>query len=248
MTETQWIEFQKLRQSYKRYIDELSRSLPQLGRLISQLLEERSVLTYPVETPIVYNQALEQVNKDSQIKLILVADNPGQREQSAEYRRYLVGPSGKLADSFFRKHSDLGINFHQQVLILNKTPIHTPRTGELRDLERLGGHEITLALEQSQREMACLAYQFHALFAPETDLWIIGYSEMGRGKLFEAFTETLQTAYAENSRSNKSIYLYRHFSMNQFSIDFNKQHLASESTRETLQRIGYQYRKRILGW
>ncbi|AEJ18300.1 hypothetical protein [Gracilinema caldarium] len=267
MTEFQWTEFQNLRQSYKSYVDELIRTLPQLPTLLSELIGGRSGPSYPLETPVVYNHALDDIQRENTIKVILVADNPGRREQTAAERRYLVGPSGKLAEGFFRQHPELGIDFRQHVLILNKTPIHTPRTVELRDLAHLGGYEIAEAIRNSQVTMASFIYQCHRIFAPEAELWIIGYSEMGRRKLFEAFTEALRQAYlsenadcngieratstpayAENSISRQRVYLYRHFSMNQFAIDFSKQQKPGESTQKTLHRIGSQYRMRILGW
>ncbi len=251
MTEFQWTEFQNLRHTYKSYVDELSRALPQLPELLSELIGGRSGPSYPLETPVVYNRALDTVQQTSTIKIILVADNPGRREQTAVERRYLVGPSGKLAEGFFRQHPELGIDFRQHVLILNKTPIHTPRTVELRDLARLGGSEIAEGIRSSQVNMARFIYRCHEIFAGEAELWIIGYSEMGRGKLFESFTEALRQAYlteAENSISRQRVYLYRHFSMNQFAIDFSQQRSAGESTAETLHRIGSHYRQRILGW
>lgn len=262
MTESQWAQFQELRESYKSQVDELSRALPQLPRLLTDLIGGRAGPSYPLETPVVYNSALDDVRKESTIKLILVADNPGRREQSAAERRYLVGPSGKLADNFFKQHPELGIDFRQHVLILNKTPIHTPRTIELWDLAWLGGDNLAEAIRNSQTYMARLIYRCHQIFSPEAELWIIGYSEMGRGKLFEAFTEEIRTLYAgqapanraappaltENSISRQKVYLYRHFSMNQFSVDYSKQKKPEDSIQETLHRIGSQYRKRILGW
>ncbi|HON14566.1 MAG TPA: hypothetical protein PLB48_07170 [Treponema sp.] len=274
MTETQWTQFNMLKESYKRYVDALSRALPQLPRLLTDLIGGRAGPSYPLETPVVYNSALDDVQKESTIKLILVADNPGRREQSAAERRYLVGPSGKLADNFFKQHPELNIDFRQHVLILNKTPIHTPRTIDLRDLARLGGDNLAEAIRNSQIYMARLIYRCHQIFAREAELWIIGYSEMGRGKLFEAFTEEIRALYSsqapanlaapptlaapadiaapptftENSISRQKVYLYRHFSMNQFSVDFSKQKKPEDSTQETLHRIGSQYRKRILGW
>ncbi|MCA1949230.1 MAG: hypothetical protein LDL24_01550 [Treponema sp.] len=264
MTESQWIRFQKVRHDYKTYIDELSSALPDLSAVLSQLVAARSGPAYPIETPVVYNHALDDIGPDKQIKIILVADNPGRREQSAAERRYLVGPSGKLADGFFRQYPELGIDFRKHVLILNKSPIHTPRTGELRDLARLGGPNIEQAIKESQYAMARFIHQFHEIFADEAKLWIIGYSELGKGKLFEPFTNALLNAYSVNNTGaspagaarqiekpsllKNSIYLYRHFSMNQFSADFKKQRQAGESAEETLHRIGIQYRAKIFGW
>ena len=36
---------------------------------------------YPVETPIVYNHSLDEVQEADHIKLIIISDNPGKNEQ-----------------------------------------------------------------------------------------------------------------------------------------------------------------------
>ena len=184
---------------------------------------------------------------ESEIKLILVADNPGRREQAAENRRYLVGPSGKIAQKFFCDNPVLGIDFLKNVIILNKTPIHSPRTIELKELCRLetGSGKLSKALEESQNIMASLLLDFQtALGCP---VWITGYSEMRKGGIFEAYTERLKTIYAENIDLFKQVYIYRHFSMNQFTIDLKQQAVPGETIIKSLNRIGIQYRKKILG-
>jgi hypothetical protein len=79
-----------------------------------------------VETPVVYNRALDDVGPKSRPRCILIADNPGKNGQKAENQRYLVGQSGRLAEGFFRR--ELGRDFRAEVLIINKTPVHTPKT------------------------------------------------------------------------------------------------------------------------
>lgn len=78
-------------------------------------------------------------------------------------------------------------------------------------------------------------------------MWIIGYSEMKKGGVFEVYTKTLQSLCAANPRFKDSIFLFRHFSMNQFTIDLKQQRRPGEATEETLRRIGAAYRERILG-
>jgi hypothetical protein len=210
-----------------------------------------------VETPIVYNGALDDVSAGSEIRLILVADNPGRREQAAANRRYLVGPSGKIAGRFFRDNPCLGIDFHENVIILNKTPIHTPRTADLRELCRLGGDALAKALSESQRIMARLLLDFHQALSP-VRVWIIGYSEMKKNGIFAAYTETLGELYRPPAGISaaagpaaalwEQIYIYRHFSMNQFTIDLRRQASSGESLEASLARIGAAYRQRVLGW
>jgi hypothetical protein len=252
-----WNKFVKIRDSYRRSVEELIRSLPQLGSAQQTLISNRgsgSGAAYIVETPIVYNNALDDVSAGDDIRLILAADNPGRREQAAENRRYLVGPSGKIAEKFFRDNPGLGIDFRKNAIILNKTPIHTPRTAELRELCRLGGAKLEAALAGSQQTMARLLLDFHqALADGGTDktqpfqVWIIGYSEMKKGGIFESYTETLKELYQAHPLRDQ-IYLYRHFSMNQFTMDLRQKSVPEESLAQNLARAGAAYRRRILGW
>ncbi len=252
MNDKHWGCFSDLRNAYKQYIEKLSIELPDLGCFQQELINTRPDGGYKVETPLVYNRALEDITPDHDIKLIIVADNPGRREQEAKNRRYLTGPSGKLADAFFKAHPELGIDFKQAVLILNKTPIHTPRTLELKELVKLGGRRIADALVSSQKEMANLAYLFHkelSLEGQALPLWIVGYSELGASGLFRPYAEALSAYYKEASGNLRdSIGLFRHFSMNQFLVDYRKQALRGEKTDSTLFRIGSAYRKKYFGW
>jgi hypothetical protein len=244
-----WNKFVAARERYRAAVEELRRGLPKLRSIQQQLADSREGPAYTVETPVVYNGALDDVTGGDEIGLILVADNPGRREQAAENRRYLVGPSGKIAEKFFRENPSLGIDFRKNAIILNKTPVHTPRTAELRELCRLGGPALAKALAESQRTMARLLPEFHRALAP-VPVWITGYSEMKRGGVFEAYTETLR----ELCRSSTDrpplwdqLFFYRHFSMNQFTIDLRQRALPGETLAESLERIGAAYRRRILG-
>jgi hypothetical protein len=244
MKKTAWQGFCEARTRFKVLTDTLRKELPELGSYQQKLVDARGGPAYTVETPVVYNEALEDIEPSSNIKLILVADNPGRREQAAENRRYLVGPSGKIAERFFREQLD--IDFRKNVIILNKTPIHTPRTVELKELCRSGGTELVAALETSQRSMAEILWEFHRALSP-LPVWIIGYSEMKKGGIFETYTETLREIYAkQNSRRREELFFYRHFSMNQFTIDLSQQRRDGEETDEALKRIGAVYRERIL--
>ena len=243
-----WEQFVTAREHYLREIKRLRRSLPELKAVQQRLVDSRSP-SYPVQTPIVYNSALDDVGPQSEIRLILVADNPGRREQAPENRRYLVGPSGKIAEKFFRDNPALGIDFRENVIILNKTPVHTARTAELRELCRLGGARLETALAGSQRFMARLLLEFHRALARGSGktppVWITGYGEMGRGGIFAAYTEELKTIYGK-TKLKDIVFLYRHFSMNQFTIDLKRQAIPGEPLTHTLHRIGTAYRQRFL--
>jgi hypothetical protein len=260
MNRSAWTKFVKARDHYRAELEELRRGLPGLRRAQQELVDRKARSggggTYTVETAVVFNGALDDVNSGDDIRLIMVADNPGRREQAAENRRYLVGPSGKIAERFFRENPTLGIDFRGNTIILNKTPIHTPRTADLRDLCRAAG--LDGALAESQRTMARLLLEFHQALASGAGgppVWIIGYSEMKRGGIFEAYTETLKELYRpEPSRRpggaalGERLLVYRHFSMNQFTIDLRQQAAPGESPSASLERIGTAYRRRILGW
>jgi hypothetical protein len=248
VNDTAWSQFEKARIRYRGEIKKMLRKMPQLQALQQKLVDSRSP-SYIIETPVVYNEALDDVLRESEIRLILVADNPGRREQAAENRRYLIGPSGKIAEKFFRDNPALGIDFRKNVIILNKTPIHTPRTVELRELCRLGGESLKTALDNSQRFMAGLLFDFHKALVSGNKktlpVWITGYSEMKKGGVFEAYTEELKAIYGDNVLMN-SVFLYRHFSMNQFTIDLKQRAIPGESLTKTLKRIGTAYRERFL--
>jgi hypothetical protein len=247
MNRAAWNQFTKVRNHYRSEIEKLILALPKLKTIQQKMINSRSP-SYTVETPIVYNSALDDVQPDSDIRLILVADNPGRREQMAENRRYLVGPSGKIAEKFFRDNPSLNIDFRANVIILNKSPIHTPRTAELKELRKLGGAALETALDNSQRLMARLLLEFHQALTRESGeapVWICGYSEMKKNGIFETYTNELKTLYG-GAALEESVFLYRHFSMNQFTIDLKQQSAKGETLVTTLNRIGKAYREKFL--
>jgi hypothetical protein len=252
MTPAAFAAFSAFRADYRAYCAALAEALPGLGAAQQRLVDERAGGAFPVETPVVYNGALDDVGPDAEVRIVLVADNPGRREQAAANRRYLVGPSGKIADGWFRAHPELGVDFRRGVVILNKTPIHTPRTAELRELAASGGPEIAAAIAASQLKMveliAACRRALAAGGAPVPALWIIGYSEMGPRGLFAPFSAALTAAYAADPAGRAGVRLFRHFSMNQFSVDVAKRRLDGEALDAALERIGTDYRRRVLGW
>jgi hypothetical protein len=249
LNQSAWNKFVKARERFRIYTDELSRSLPKLKNMQQELADARAKKSsYVVQTPVVYNSALDDVSVDDELKLIIVADNPGRREQVSENRRYLVGPSGKIAKKFFNDNPILEIDFVKNIIILNKTPIHSPRTVELKELCRMDTgsrrSSVSSALDESQKIMASLLLEFH--LALDCPVWIIGYCEMRKGGIFETYTEKLIELYADKKEIYKNIFLYRHFSMNQFTIDLKQQTQRGENVKKSLERIGTAYRKRIL--
>lgn len=237
-----WNKFLKLKKKFKRIVNELSESMPQLRNVQQKFADSRAEASYIVETPVVFNTALDDITIDDDIKLILTADNPGKREQAADNKRYLVGPSGKIARKFFIDNPSLGIDFLKNVIILNKTPIHSPRTVELRAILN---DDYKIYFEKSQTDMAILLLEFQD--ALECPVWITGYSEMRKNGLFEVYTDKLKKLYMERNHQYKNTFVFRHFSMNQFTIDLKQQSLENETAAKTLKRIGSAYRKKIFG-
>ena len=103
MTKQAWDGFSAARSGFRRLACSLADKVQGLARLQQALIDSRQDGGYPVETPAVYNAALDDVRRESLIRLILVADNPGRCEQAAENRRYLTTPAGKLTEKFFRE-------------------------------------------------------------------------------------------------------------------------------------------------
>jgi len=251
MTKSQSTSFDALRMEFSSYVEALNRRSPWLKDLQEELRESLGYQDYAVETPIVYNKALDEIGPGDQPCFIIVADNPGKSEQKAANQRYLVGQSGKLAKGWFDK--ELKLDFYKACIIINKTPIHTPKTAELGRLRRLAqarsknlGQELDLLLDESQRFMAGLAFRLHKVL--DSVVWISGYGELGPGKLFSTWAQETKKLYADaDPRLCQRVWLFRHFSMNQFAIEYQKS-TPSDGPMARLEAVGAANRKRILGW
>jgi hypothetical protein len=101
--------------------------------------------------------------------------------------------------------------------------------------------------------MASLLADFYA--ALRVPVWICGYSEMRRRGVFERYTAALRELVLTGKLDRDSVFLYRHFSMNQFTIDLRQKSIpcasvsgaSAQGPAETLRRIGGGYREKILG-
>lgn len=203
---------------------------------------------YPVETPVVYNHSLDSICKEDRINLILAGDNPGKEEQKHSLQRYLTGQSGKVADSFFKKHPELNTDFRKNVIILNKSVLHTAKTMELKYLLKSDSADgrIKSFFDKSQKWLAEHTAELQKQL--NCGLWIVGYGQMNGKGLFAPYTESISKIYGNCKAKNGHIMLYQHFSMNCFLNDFNKNKLPSLSTAENLREIGLAHRKKILGF
>jgi hypothetical protein len=253
-----------IRNEFKKLVETWSDEHSYLFQLQERLRRSLGYNDYRVETPIVYNRSLDEIGPDSTIKIIMVADNPGKNEQLAENNRYLVGQSGKLAEGWFER--ELGIDFRSEAAILNKTPIHSPKTAELAELVRTAGirrERLESLLVGSQAAMADLAWRLflalwktdeprglHPDIGRETQcvLWISGLGELKDGGLFEPYRDELARRLARAPEQVlASVWAFNHFSMNQFSIELKRKARRGESLVETLARVGAENRKRVFG-
>jgi len=224
MKSSEWKKFEGARDHFKL---EVKRLKELYGTELKKIQQK-----FASKNPIVYNTALEEVKKDAEIKLILVADNPGNKEQKKGC--YLVGPAGTRARNFFNTPSpytkNLGIyNFDENVIVLNKTPIYTPFTDNLSELS------IFEILEESQKKMARILFEFHeALNVP---VWIVGLGQMKKGGIFETYTKSLKELYYNKKDMCKQIYFYRHFSYGWFIKDLEEKFKRNAESLEDIWEI-----------
>lgn len=252
MTQEQWKAFNSFRTQFRTQCEIWSEATQMDGWLVAlqkEAAEDDENPSYPIETPIVYNQTLDEFTEHDTIKIILVGDNPGKDEQLAVNRRYLVGQAGKLGAGFFRKNPELGIDFRKHTLILNKTPIHSAKTKQLSIIRKKGGERFAKLFDDTQRWMARETALLHMNLG--CDLWLVGYGELRKTGLFALYAEELSKQYHESAnpyRGMNAVRLYQHFSMNRFSIDLAQNYLKKMSLEDNLKALGFAHRMEILGW
>ena len=260
MTDNQWKIFCDFKNDLKKMITKWQELFPNLKDLQKQAAIIAKTPDYPFETPIVYNLALEEISKNDEIKLIVIGDNPGKDEQLAKNNKYLVGQAGKIAEGFFKRNESLGIDFRKNVIILNKTPIHSAKTSQLKTIARLGGEKISEFIKESQIWMAKRTAQLHIemnnqiLQENQTELWLVGYSELKEKGLFLNYRDELKKYYSvdDKSKSNwQKVFVFQHFSMNRFTIDLKnyieKKIDNCKIDREILHELGQIHRTEIFG-
>ncbi|HPE36172.1 MAG TPA: hypothetical protein PK625_03420, partial [Spirochaetales bacterium] len=79
-----WKRFTKARDGFRNQVDAWLARAPGLAKAQTELARALGEDDYSVQTPIVYNRALDDLSPDSSVKWIIVADNPGKREQEAD--------------------------------------------------------------------------------------------------------------------------------------------------------------------
>lgn len=231
MTIFQCEYFNNFCNSFKNKVTEWNNQAKSLIVVQNKAKDFFNNVDYELQTPIVYNTALDEITQNDEIKLIVIGDNPGKDEQLTKNQKYLVGQAGKLGNSFFKNHDELGINFRKNVIILNKTPIHSAKTNHLKKFASFGGKEIEDLIKETQIWMAQETAKLHQNLLKVSEnkdfpqLWLVGYSELKEKGIFTDYKNELKKQYqtseeAKNAWNN--VFVYQHFSMNRFSIDLKE--------------------------
>lgn len=264
MTKQQWEVFSEFKNEFKAQCKKWAKFSSELIPLqISS--SKKDTPEYPIETPVVYNTALDALTQDSDIRLIVIGDNPGKNEQLLKNCRYLVGQAGKIGEGFFRKNPELKIDFHQNVIILNKTPVHSAKTKHLVTIENALVSQNSPAqtlIKDSQEWMAKKTAALHQnliIAADENsyipELWLVGYTELKKNGIFIPYRDELKNAYTKSTDQKTTtqitawnkVYVYQHFSMNCFNKDL-KTHQSKNPTiplKQTLESLGQIHKEEI---
>ncbi len=263
MTDSQWKAFCDFKKIFIEKIDEWNKRCPQLQVLQEAAAKAANTPSYSFETPIVYNRDLDRFTRDDDIKLIVIGDNPGKDEQLLKNNKYLVGQAGKIADGFFKRNPELGVDFRKNVIILNKTPVHSAKTNQLKHIIKNGGVQVAALIQESQLWMAEQTAKLHSALcsgasgggvAPE--LWLVGYAELKGKGIFIPYRDKLKESYGvctagtdlagangtagtdllvSGAYAWSKVYVFQHFSMNRFTIDLGK--LTEEHSWDSLSLI-----------
>ena len=225
MDTTQFAALEAFRDEYKKKCEEWSALAPQLIPLQKEAAAADTP-PYPIETPVVYNTALDAITQDDDIKIIVIGDNPGKDEQRAVNQKYLVGQAGKIAQGFFARHPSLGVDFRKNAIILNKTPVHSAKTKHLKFIAAQNAAARDLIL-QSQLWLAQKTAELAAGVGAQ--IWLVGYAELKPKGIFAPYRDKLKeaaltckpkTAAAPESQTVwDALFVFQHFSMNRFLID-----------------------------
>lgn len=193
MTKIEWQSFLQFRTEFSQKVKEWQK-FSDLLLPLQKMASKKDTPPYPIETAVVYNTALDEIQENDEIKIIVIGDNPGKNEQLSVNQKYLVGQAGKIATSFFQKNSSLDIDFRKNVIILNKTPIHTAKTSHLKAVFQNGDDKIKSLLCETQKWMAENTQKLHSSFL-NAELWLVGYGELKKNGIFSVYKDALKNAY-----------------------------------------------------
>ncbi|MCQ2590191.1 MAG: hypothetical protein MJ179_07185 [Treponema sp.] len=227
MTDAQWNAFETFKKEFWQKVQEWTIKGSCLPPLQQKSACDCGVPFYNIENPVVYNTALDKIKKEDDIRLIVIGDNPGKSEQLNANKAYLVGQAGKIAEGYFRRNPELGVDFRKNAIILNKTPVHSAKTNNLKQMTKEGGKAVADLLEETQIWMAqktasLLCDLINAAESEEQkpELWLVGYSELRNKGLFLQYRDYLKEACLKaGGQTWDRVYVFQHFSMNCFTKD-----------------------------
>lgn len=228
MTKEEFNKFVTLREEFKTKVKEFNEKYPEIKDEVLKLSDK----TYDFPFAFVYNKKLDEITIGDNIKYIWVTDNPGLNEAIEE--KYAVGSSGKGAQNFM-VGSGMVEEYDKEVIVLNKSFLHTRVTNDLKKLKKYQN-----IIEETQIYMATLTIALLNIF--KCPLWILGISSLN--KIFSKYSSTLL-----NSNINiDNTYLFYHFSQGQFKKAFNKKELEfkNSSPKDICELIGIENRKRLI--
>lgn len=254
MNDKQWNSFCSFRDAFKAKALEWSSRIENLAELQKKAALAAKTPEYPFENAVVYNTDLDKITKADDIRLLVIGDNPGKDEQLNKNCRYLCGQAGKIADGFFKRNPALGIDFRKNVIILNKTPVHSAKTAQLRLIMKEGGPKVCDLILESQLWMAEHTAELLKNLE-QAELWLVGYSELKGKGFFVPYRDQLKKTVCgsgnEKTRETawQRVFVFQHFSMNRFTIDladFVKQNgLDKKPLIEQLHLLGELHKKEI---
>ncbi len=226
MTKKQFEQFNIIRVEFKKKVMEVNKKYPYVKDEVLKLSEK----AYNFPFAFVYNKKLDALSQSDNIKYIWVTDNPGLNEAMEE--KYAVGSSGKGAKNFM-VGSGLVEDYDKEVIVLNKTFLHTRVT---RDLNKLKNFKDIII--ENQNYMAKLTIKLVKVF--NCPLWILGISNLD--KIFFSYASTLM-----RDLDLDNTYLYYHFSQGQFKKAYNKKikELPNLNPKEICELIGEENRIRL---
>ena len=225
MNSKQWESFCDYKEQLKNIVYEKNEIIDEIQKIQNRIIDEKN-LKYKLENSLVYNKAYEEITQNSEIKLIVVGDNPGWEEQLEKNQKYLVGQAGRIAEGYFRRNSELNVDFRKDVIITNKIPVHTPKTVDIKEFYKLKDEKLSEYLDNLEIKMAEITSELHKNLCNFSEdekncqLWMVGYSELKNKGIFSLYREKIKDLYKDD-KNWENVYVFQHFSMNRFTIDLN---------------------------
>lgn len=258
MTIEQYSHFDTFRKELKNYCQEFSEKFSSELIPLQKNASKKDTPDYPIENPVVYNTALDEITRETEIKKIIIGDNPGKNEQLSCNKKYLVGQAGKIAAGFFQKNKEFNTDFRKNAIILNKTPVHSAKTNHLKEIIKNSSPELKAGIYESMEWMAEKTASLHKNLClnscnknDEPELWLVGYSELKQKGIFELYRDTLLKNYTTQDSIQywNKVFVFQHFSMNRFSVDLKNFQEETKIFQKNIaaQKLGILHRKEIFG-